>query len=80
VIRAGRTKHGPRSGGKLQYAQHAINALYPRALPRDVNHLKLWRDVNDLLKRDPDYQATRFGELSRMTVRRALQTLREANR
>lgn len=80
VIRASKTKHGPRSGGKLQYAQAAILALYPLALPQHVNHLQLWRDVNKQLARDSNYRATRFGQLSRMTVRRALQTLRDANR
>ena len=78
VIRASKTKHGPRRGGKLQFAQVAIVALYPLGLPKHVNHLKLWRDIDERLKHDPDYRA--IGKLSRMTVRRALQTLRDANR
>ena len=78
VIRASKTKHGARSSGKRWYAQHAILALYPLALPnpKHVNHLKLCRDINKHLNKNPDY---RFGELKPMTVRRALQALHDAN-
>lgn len=80
VIRAGRTKHGPRSMRKLEYAQRGIHALYPTALPLHVNYLKLARDVNTRLAQEPAYRETGFGKLSPMTVRRALEVLRDANR
>lgn len=74
VVRAARSKHGPRSGSRLQDAQMAILALHPLALPpRSVNHLDLARRVNKQLGLDPDH------ELSPNTVRRALQTLRDTN-
>jgi hypothetical protein len=78
AVRAGKTKHGPRKWGRLEYAQAAIAALFP-AVPKNVNHSKLARDVNDWLAHDTEYRATGIGKLSRMTVVRALQKLRAAN-
>jgi hypothetical protein len=78
VIHPGKTKHGPRKWGRLEYAQAAIAALFP-AVPKNVNHSKLARDVNDWLAHDTEYRATGIGKLSRMTVVRALQKLRAAN-
>lgn len=80
AIPAAGTKYGPRtSWGPLEYAQAAITALFPIILPKHVNHLKLARDVNDWLARNPDYRASygeagkkdAVAEVSPMTVRRA---------
>jgi hypothetical protein len=79
VIRAGRTKHGPRSWKKIEYAQAAITAIYPAGLPPHVNHSWLTHEVNKQLADDRDYRASRFGEISRPTIIRALQRLRSAN-
>jgi hypothetical protein len=79
AVRAGKTKHGPRNWGRLEYAQVAIAAIYQATLPKHVNKLQLTKHVNEVLARDPEYKATGYGELSRMTVVRALQTLRAAN-
>ena len=80
VVHAGRTKHRVRRWGKIEFAQAAIAALYPNKLPEYVNPKKLPGDVNALLAKNPDYQSTGFGELSPSTIKRALQTLRRANR
>jgi hypothetical protein len=72
VIRASRTKYGPRPNwGKREYAQVAIAALYSDGMPRNVNQSLLVRDVNAWLTRDPQYRATGLGSISRMTVLRA---------
>jgi hypothetical protein len=80
AIRAGRTKHGPRSWKKFEYAQAAITALYPAGLPPHVDHSWLTREVNKQLAGDRNYHSSGFGKISRPTVIRALGTLREANR
>jgi hypothetical protein len=80
VVRAAKTKYGPRPGwGKIEYAQIAITALYPVALPKSTNHSALERRVNEVLLEDPDYKASGRGKVSRQTVLRALQILRAAN-
>jgi hypothetical protein len=86
VIHAGRTKYGPRNGGKLEVAQAAIVSLYPSGLPKHLNHLKLARDVDAVMRlSQPEFMAA-YGTgkkglvIDPMTVRRALRTLREANR
>ena len=76
VISASKTRYGVRAFTKLWYAQAAIDALYPGAPPKHVTYLKLARDVNEQLKKDPEYH---LGELGPMTVRRALKALRAAN-
>jgi hypothetical protein len=80
VIRPGKTKYGPRNRGKREYAQGAIAALFPVVLPKHISYSALHRKVNEELRRNPEYLAVGFGELSRQTVMRALQTLRAANR
>jgi hypothetical protein len=77
VVRASKTKHGIRSSGRLQYAQLAIAALYPMALPQRLNTYTLTDKVNALLAKNPGYRAA-YGErkLARMTVTRALERLR----
>jgi hypothetical protein len=86
VIRAARTKHGPRGWGKVEVAQAAIAARYPNGPPVHLNYSKLARDVDADVRRDyPDFVAT-YGEtqegfvVDAMTLRRALKKLREANR
>jgi hypothetical protein len=77
VIRAGKTKHGPRAWGKREWVQSAIVALLPHPLPKHVNMLELTEKVEKFLLADPNYQ---YGEINRMTVTRAFQTLHDANR
>jgi hypothetical protein len=78
VIKASNTpEHKRRTWGKLQYAQATIAVLSPLGIPKHVNEHELCDKVNERLSRDPDYG---YGKLSRMTVRRALQKLRDANR
>ena len=86
VIRAARTKHGPRGGGKVEVAQAAIAARYPNRPPAHLNYSKLARDVDaDVRRHHPDFVAA-YGEtqegfvIDRETVVRALKKLREANR
>jgi len=75
VIRVPRGHWGP-----LQYAQAAINALCQGGPPPlHVNKSQLTREVNLWLAGLPEYRATRYGELDRKTVSRALDTLRTAN-
>jgi hypothetical protein len=82
VIRAARHKHGPRSWGKLEYAQAAIAALFPE--PRYITRKKLHGDVTAYLANDPAYQTSGLtsglDEISPRTVKRAEHTLRNANR
>ena len=81
VICAKRTKHGPRpEWGQREYVQAAIANLYPIAIPPNLNHSKLWRDVVDWLSNNPDYCAAPRSPLSRPTVIRALRDLRQRNR
>ena len=81
-IEAGKTKYGPRSEwGPAEFAQAAISALHPRGIPRNVNHSKLTKDVNDeQLAHDPDFKQAGYHKVSRQTVIRALEKLRAANR
>jgi hypothetical protein len=81
VIRASRTKHGPRpEWGQRQYAQAAIANRWPDGIPTGVIHSELHRWVKDWLSKNPDYCAAPRGPLTRPTVIRALRDLREANR
>jgi hypothetical protein len=64
----------------VEYAQGAIAAFYPDGIPENPNVSKLTRQVNDYLKQDPGYRAAGHGEVSRQTVLRALEQLREANK
>jgi hypothetical protein len=77
IIRPPRTKYGPRKPRKLpsalERAQGEILALYPRALPDVVNMSALTRAVKKRLKKRG------LAEVSRQTVIRALEKLREAN-
>jgi hypothetical protein len=69
--RAGKTKYGPRSGGKRWDAQIAMTEIFKDGLPRDVsNWEELTRRVNEIRKRNPIYE-----ELDSMTVRRAFKEL-----
>ena len=77
LIRGAKTKHGPRQRwSKVQLAQGAVLSLYPRP-PAHVGLSELTRQVNEWLRiNQPDvYRA--IGELSRLTVGRALTALRE---
>jgi hypothetical protein len=80
VIRASKTRHGPRAKwGRLQYAQAAIAMLYPDVVPDNINQAKLVADVNARLNSDPKYRDTGFGYLPRTTVLRALKVHLAAN-
>jgi hypothetical protein len=71
VIRASWSKHGPRNGknwSKCQLAQIAINVLYPDGRPAN----QLTKDVDDwLVANHPNFRA-KYGEIDRLTVRRAM--------
>jgi hypothetical protein len=81
VIRVGKTKHGRgRKFAKLEFAQAAIAAIYPKGLRADFNQSELTRKVNKHLQRNRDYRKKyKDKKVGRMTVLRALDRLREAN-
>jgi hypothetical protein len=75
VIRAQRTKHGPRgpnNWSKCQLAQIAMNNLYPDGRPANVNQTQLTKDVNDWLRANHPHFVTKYGKIDRLTVRRAM--------
>jgi hypothetical protein len=77
VIHPTNTKHGPRDPRdryERERAQLEITALYPHALPDRVNKSDVYRKVNKRLRKRGE------AEVSRQTVMRALEDLREANR
>jgi len=76
LVRAGKTKHGPRRHWReWEYAQFAIQTLYGPRPPKNVNRSKLTHDINDWLRRNPDYQSTGLGPISRTVVLRVLDLL-----
>jgi hypothetical protein len=80
VIRAGRTKHGPRRWGKLEYAQAVILKLVPGKLLKSIPPKRVCDIVITHSAKDPDFKLlTGRGELTESTVKRALQTLRRTN-
>jgi hypothetical protein len=82
VIRAARSPYGARPRwGRVEYAQAAIAALCPDGtISPNFNVSKLTRDVQKRLDEDPGYRATGLRPVSRQTVLRALERLREANK
>jgi hypothetical protein len=86
IIRPAKTKYGPRSARwrELEYTQAAIGALFSGGPPPPhVNHSSLTNAINGLLAQDPQWRASgygRSGKVSRMTVIRALDMYRTANR
>src|SRR3954447_14150000 len=55
VIRASKTRHGPRwRWGPSQHVQAAIAAIYP-TLPKSLNVNRLTRQVNEYLSKDPEW-------------------------
>jgi len=82
VVRPGKTRYGPRKHWKeIEYAQAAIGLICEGALPPpNVDHSKLTRHVNRVLQDDPEYRASCIGEIDRMTVIRALERYKTANR
>jgi hypothetical protein len=86
ILRPAQTRYGPRGARwrQLEYAQAAIGALFSGGLPpAHLNHSRLKDDVNAWLAQVPQWRASgygRNGKLSRMTVIRALEMYREANR
>jgi hypothetical protein len=78
VIKPARTRHGPRKRGPIEYAQLAIQAMQGvDPSPRQNQH-QLHRKVNAWLQKYPDWYA-HFGakkQVSRLTVRRALESIR----
>jgi hypothetical protein len=76
VVRAKKTKHGPRTYFREnEYAQAAIQSLYPKGTPRNVNHSRLTRDVNTWLNKNSNFPQSGIGEISRSTVLRVLKQL-----
>jgi hypothetical protein len=74
-IRASWSKHGPRNGenwSKCQLAQIAIKVLHPDGRPPNVNQTQLTKDVNDWLSANLPHFAIKYGEIDRLTVRRAM--------
>jgi len=80
VVRPPRTRHGPRTGGKIKYAQLAILNLYG-GIPRDASPTKLAREISAWLAhpdRPPSCRA--IGKIHPNTAKRALKMLVEANK
>jgi hypothetical protein len=78
VVRGSKTRYGTwQRWGRRHYAQAAIVAIYPAALPKNVNLSQLTREVNNSLMQNPEWCAGhgRKGELSRPTVFRAWKLL-----
>jgi hypothetical protein len=76
VIRAGKTKHGPRGHWReWEYAQLAIQTLTGACPPKNIDRSKLTRDVNDWLDRNPEYRSTGLGAISRRVILRVLKDL-----
>jgi hypothetical protein len=74
-IRASWSKHGPRNGknwSKCQLAQIAMNVLHPDGRPPNVSEIQLTKDVNDWLLANYPHFAIKYGEIDRLTVRRAM--------
>jgi hypothetical protein len=77
VIRAAKTKYGPRSIWRAwEYAQRAILTLHRGLPPRNVDRSKLTRDVNDWLMTNSDFRATGQPQISRNVILRVLDFLR----
>jgi hypothetical protein len=78
VVRAGKTRHKDRPRQhwrESEYTQVAMLTIHRGVPPRDVDRTKLWRNVNAWLAKDPGFQATGIGEISRKTVARELEKL-----
>jgi hypothetical protein len=73
-IRPAGHKHGSRRYWReLEFAQLAIQALYPGGVSRDINQNDLGREVNEWLRRNHDWRALGISEgVSQSTVARAL--------
>jgi hypothetical protein len=86
IVRPAKAKYGPRSTHwrEMEYAQAAIGALFSGGpSPVHLNHSRLTARVNDWLAQVPQWRASGYGtegKVSRMTVIRALEMYREANR
>jgi hypothetical protein len=83
LIKAAETKHGPRQNWRQgEYAQVAIQTLYPGQLPRNIDRSKLTADVNDWLNANSNYSTTGLRSVSRGTVIRMYKDLllRESSR
>lgn len=86
IVRPANTKYGPRSTHwrEQEYAQAAIGALFSGGPPPiHLNHSWLTARVNDWLAQVPRWRASGYGKegkVSRMTVIRALEMYRDANR
>jgi hypothetical protein len=80
-IRAGRTKHGPRRWGKIEYAQRCIVALIPGELLKSIPLKRVYNIVIPHSAKDPDFKLlTGWDKLTESTVKRALQALHRAIR
>jgi hypothetical protein len=79
VIRASKTRHGPRQRwGPVQYVQAKILAIHPAGPPKSFNAVHLTREVNEQLSKDAEWRASgygRNGKVSRPTVLRAVKLL-----
>ena len=64
VIRAGKTRHGPRGHWRQsEFAQLAIQSLYGALPPRHLNRNQLMRDVNEWLQNECiDYKSSGLGK------------------
>jgi hypothetical protein len=72
------TKHGPRAGGKIKYAQLAILEIYGR--PVEHVNSKIVQKVSDHLEKHSNPDCRAVTPISRKTVERANKTLLEINR
>lgn len=82
VVRPGRNRFEPHRTHwrELEYAQAAIGVLFSGAPPPHVNLRALTVKVNAWLAQQPEWRASGYGEISRMTVTRALEMFRAINR
>jgi hypothetical protein len=77
VIRPGKTRHGPQGHWRqFEFAQWAIQVIYGASPPQHLNRTQLARDVNDWLQKQAEFKSADLTEISRITVWRALKTVR----
>jgi hypothetical protein len=70
-VQPAKTKHGfRRNWRELEYAEIAIQELYPDMPPRDLNQKKLVTDVNKWVRNN--FTDVKFDDISKGTVLRAL--------
>jgi hypothetical protein len=81
VVQSARTKHGPRrTRREIEFSQAAIGELFPSGPSPQLKLRVLTAKVNAWLAKHPDWRASGYGEVSRWTVKRALERYYAVNR